>query len=237
MKIDVIDYSRKLSESLFTGKTAIVIDVFRCTTSMITALKNGAAEIVPTREPEDAVAAANRIGRKDCVLGGERGGLRMPGFDFGNSPFEYSSENVRNKNVVISTTNGSNAICKAEGAEYLFLGAMTNSSAAARRAAETGKDVLILCSGNHETTAAEDWYAAGAITHALRQLEKETELTDTALIAEQLYLDIQNNTFDLSKTLHYRELYDLGFADDIEYCLRQDICDCVPVYKNGILQC
>lgn len=236
MEINVIDYSSKLSDSLFINKTAIVIDVFRCTTTMIAALMNGAAKIVPTREPEDAVAAADRIGRKDCVLGGERGGVRMPGFDLGNSPFEYTKDIVSGKNIVISTTNGSNAICKAAGAEYLFLGAMTNCSAVARRAAELNKDVLILCSGNHESTAAEDWCAAGAITHVLRQLKKEIVLSDTAMISEQLYLDIVNGIFDLSKTLHYGELINLGFADDIEYCMRENISNYVPVYKDGIIQ-
>ena len=235
MKADVIDFSNKLSDRLFINKTVVVIDVFRCTTTITAALMNGAAKVIPTREPEDAMALAEKIGKDSCVLGGERGGLRMPGFDLGNSPLEYTNSVVRDKNVIISTTNGSNAICKAAGAEYLFLGAMTNFSAVAERAAKLKNDILILCSGNKESTAAEDWCAAGAITNVLKQIEKDIELSDTAMIAEQLYLDIINGTFDISKTLHYKELRKLGFDDDLEYCMRRNTTDLIPVYKNGII--
>ena len=90
MKIDVITYRDKLYDNMLNGHTVIVIDVLRCTSAIIAALDNGAAKIIPAVEPGDATAYANRIGIKDCVLGGERGCMILPGFNVGNSPFEYN---------------------------------------------------------------------------------------------------------------------------------------------------
>ena len=92
MKIDVITYRDKLYDNMLNGHTVIVIDVLRCTSAIIAALDNGAAKIIPAVEPGDATAYANRIGIKDCILGGERGCLILPGFNVGNSPFEYNRE-------------------------------------------------------------------------------------------------------------------------------------------------
>lgn len=237
MKINVMDFSGKPHKHPITESAVIVIDVFRCTTSIITAFMNGALKVIPAVEPGDAVAYASRIGNGSCVLGGERGGIRMPGFDLGNSPLEYSKKNVEGKTVIISTTNGTNAVCGVGNAGRVFIGAMINCSAAAKSAAAFSDDILIVCSGNKGSVAAEDWYAAGAVIQKLQQSAAEAELSDTAKICKQLYTDILNGIFDLSGTLHYRELIKLGFSGDVEYCLKKDITHCVPVYENGILKC
>ena len=91
MKIDVITYRDKLYDNMLNGHTVIVIDVLRCTSAIIAALDNGAAKIIPAVEPGDATAYASRIGIKDCILGGERGCMILPGFNVGNSPFEYTA--------------------------------------------------------------------------------------------------------------------------------------------------
>ena len=121
MKIDVITYRDKLYDNMLNGHTVIVIDVLRCTSAIIAALDNGAAKIIPAVEPGDATAYANRIGIKDCILGGERGCMILPGFNVGNSPFEYDRETVGGKTVIISTSNGTAAICGAGAAELYGL--------------------------------------------------------------------------------------------------------------------
>lgn len=133
MKIDVITYRDKLYDNMLNGHTVIVIDVLRCTSAIIAALDNGAAKIIPAVEPGDATAYANRIGIKDCILGGERGCMILPGFNVGNSPFEYNRETVGGKTVIISTSNGTAAICGVRNARHIFLGALSNCSAAAER--------------------------------------------------------------------------------------------------------
>ena len=218
MKIDVITYRDKLYDNMLNGHTVIVIDVLRCTSAIIAALDNGAAKIIPAVEPGDATAYANRIG-----------------FNVGNSPFEYNRETVGGKTVIISTSNGTAAICGVRNARHIFLGALSNCSAAARKAAGFMDDILIVCSGTNRMISADDLCAAGAIINRLRSLCSNLELTDIALICEHLYKSFKSGTFDLRKTFHCARLISLGFERDVDYCLSEDSTDCVPVYANGII--
>lgn len=96
------------------------------------------------------------IGARDCVLAGERGGIRLPGFDVGNSPLDFSHELVSGKNVIFCTTNGTQAICGMSGAANLLIGAMINRTAVARRAVELGQDIVIMCAGTDGRFSADD---------------------------------------------------------------------------------
>ena len=125
MNINVITYGERINQAVIASSTVIVIDVLRCTSAMIAALDNGAEKIVPVLEPNEAVSLAQAIGQGDCILGGERGCNRLPGFDVGNSPFEYDPQTVAGKTVIISTSNGTNAICGMRDGARVFLGAMT----------------------------------------------------------------------------------------------------------------
>ena len=210
MKIDVITYRDKLYDNMLNGHTVIIIDVLRCTSAIIAALDNGAAKIIPAVEPGDATAYANRIGIKDCILGGERGCMILPGFNVGNSPFEYNRETVGGKTVIISTSNGTAAICGVRNARHIFLGALSNCSAAAKKAAGFMDDILIVCSGTNRMISADD-------------------------LCAHLYNSFKSGTFDLRKTFHCARLISLGFERDVDYCLSEDSTDCVPVYANGII--
>ena len=159
----------------------------------------------------------------------------LPGFNVGNSPFEYNRETVGGKTVIISTSNGTAAICGVRNARHIFLGALSNCSAAARKAAGFMDDILIVCSGTNRMISADDLCAAGAIINRLRSLCSNLELTDIALICEHLYNSFKSGTFDLHKTFHCARLISLGFERDVDYCLSEDSTDCVPVYANGII--
>ena len=139
------------------------------------------------------------------------------------------------KTVIISTSNGTAAICGVRNARHIFLGALSNCSAAARKAAGFMDDILIVCSGTNRMISADDLCAAGAIINRLRSLCSELELTDIALICEHLYNSFKSGTFDLRKTFHCARLISLGFERDVDYCLSEDSTDCVPVYANGII--
>lgn len=235
MKINVIPCRGKLYDNALSGSTVIVIDVLRCTTSIICAVMNGASKVIPAQEAGDAVAFAGRIGSKDCVLGGERGGVRLPDFALGNSPSEYSAANVRNRTVIISTTNGTGAIHDVRSARTVLIGAMINRSAVAERAAMLNSDVLILCAGTAGAISADDICAAGSIIDAICSLRNDCSLTDIAYMSRYLYGAWRSGEFDLSKTTHYSKLMQLGFSDDLRFCLQEDITDIVPVYSDGII--
>ncbi len=235
MKIDVIPcYGRQTDNQLY-NTTVIVIDVLRATSAIISALNGGAVKVVPALDAGDAVALAGRLGARECVLGGERGGVKISGFDLGNSPSEYLGRAVRNKTVIISTTNGTGAIHSVRSADTVFLGAMINRTAVAKLAAAQMNDILIVCAGTDGQPSADDLTTAGAIIAAIRQFADLIELTDISMLCEKLFCDWSGGTFDLSKTFHYSRLVRLGFEEDVRFCLTPDTTDTVPVYRDGII--
>ena len=238
MKIDVLPHYGKQTDNQLYNTTVIVVDVLRATSSIICALNGGAVKVVPAVDAGDAVAIAGRLGPRECVLGGERGGIKISGFELGNSPSEYLQRSVRNKTVIVSTTNGTGAIHSVRSADTVMLGAMINRTAVAKAAAARGDDVLIVCAGTERQPSADDLCAAGAIIEAMHYYADfaEGDLTDMALICEKLYSDMREGGFDIKKTFHSSRLIGLGFEEDVDFCFKEDTTDTVPVYKDGIIQ-
>ncbi|MFM7107466.1 MAG: 2-phosphosulfolactate phosphatase [Planctomycetaceae bacterium] len=169
MRWHVHDLHSRIAEGALRGNVAVVIDVLRASTTMVTALAHGAAGVVPVAGVDEARRRAAAIGQA-AVLGGERGGVRIDGFDLGNSPAEYTAGRVAGRTVVITTTNGTAAIASCAEAHDVLVGAIVNRSAvaaAARRlAAEAGGAVHLVCAGTDGAVTAEDVLAAGAILDA-----------------------------------------------------------------------
>ena len=237
MKIDVLPVYGKQNDSQLQDTTVIVVDVLRATTSIICALNGGAVKVVPTVDAGDAVALASRLGARECVLGGERGGVRINGFELGNSPEEYLARTVRGKTVIISTTNGTGALYSVRSADKVLISAMINRTAAAKAAAADGNDILIVCAGTDGQPSADDLLTAGAIISAVRSYAdiRPGELTDMALLCETLFDNWREGGFDLARTFHYSRLCALGFDKDVEFCFTPDTTDTVPVYKDGVI--
>lgn len=234
MRIKTYGCYTKLSSNHLVGRTVISIDLLRSSTSMTWALVNGATKVIPTAEAAEAVSIASRMG--GCVLGGERGGVKLSGFDLGNSPFEYTKEAVGGKSVVVSTTNGTGALCGTEGATNILLGCMLNCTAVARRAVELGNDVIIMCAGTDGDISADDLYAAGAIAEAIMRMSGgSVQACDMTLVACMVYRSWKNDSRGLALTHHCSKLISLGFEKDVEFCLSRDITDIVPEYRNGVL--
>jgi 2-phosphosulfolactate phosphatase len=162
------DLYQRLPPGGCAGGIAVVIDVLRASTTMITALAHGAARVVPVADVDEARRLAAACGPA-ALLGGERGGVRIPGFDLGNSPLEYSAARVAGRTIVITTTNGTAALAAARGAREILIGAIVNRAAAAaaiRQLAGDGEHVHLVCAGTDGGVSAEDVLAAGAILAA-----------------------------------------------------------------------
>ena len=215
------------------GHTVISIDVLRSSSCIVWGLVNGASKIIPVDDLGSAVSIASRMG--DCVLAGERGAVLIPGFDIGNSPAEYTEARVGGKAVVISTTNGTGAICKSESASNVLIGSMLNCTAVAKRAVELGNDVILMCAGTGGEFSADDIYAAGAIASAIQTLT-DAELCDLTRVSCLVYDRWKEDRTELSKTKHYKRLVSLGLEGDISFCLTRDLTDIVPEYKNGVIE-
>jgi 2-phosphosulfolactate phosphatase len=152
-----------VDESELAGATVVVIDVLRATTTITYALAAGAREVVPCLEIEDARQATRRFLSGEALLGGERGGVKIEGFDLGNSPEEYTSEVVKGRSVVFTTTNGTRAMMRCRKAKRVLIGSFVNLTAV-QEAIEAEDNVAILCAGTDGQITYEDVLAAGAIT-------------------------------------------------------------------------
>lgn len=236
MEIDVFTGINGIPDEAINNKTVIVIDVLRATTTITVALAAGCLEVIPVLTPEEAIEMRARLGDERVLLGGERNALKIPGFDLGNSPREYTPEIVAGKRLIITTTNGTRAIRRAAGGHQVFLGAMVNAPSVATAAARGEEDITIICSGTKDRFSLEDFLAAGFIVDRLTALNGFT-LRDGARAARDYYLYRRDDpAAALKESYHGRLLEELGLGEDLEFCSRVGILDVVPVYSGGIIK-
>lgn len=213
------------------GKVVVVIDVLRATTTMTVALDQGASAVIPVETIEECLSYKDK---PDFILAGERGGQKVDGFSFGNSPFEFMNGVVKNKTLVLTTTNGTRAIEMSKAAHKIICGGFLNFSALSRWLIAESRDVLLLCSGWRDKFNLEDTVFAGAVVHHLK--EHFLVDSDSSFAAEKLYLNSRRNMLHFMKqSSHYKRLANFGVINDIKYCLRPDITDVVPVLKGNAL--
>lgn len=237
MKIEIMPTCSKVPVNHISGSTVIVVDVLRASTSIITAVMNGAQRIIPAADPAEAAAFAMRLGPRDCVLAGEREAMKLPDFDLGNSPYEFTPDAVADKVVIMSTSNGTAAINSMKSAKNILIGGMINRKAVAKRALELGDDIIILCAGTDGTISADDLCAAGAIAEAVNMLSlTPVEASDMTMVCCMLFANWKEGRADLSVTRHYSRLIRLGLERDVDYCFTLDTTDVVPVYDGGVIK-
>ena len=237
MKIDVLYSPVQADELFFTGKTTVVIDVLRASSTIITALKNGAKEVVPVGTVEFAVKVSGGIFGGQTLLGGERNTKKIEGFALGNSPSEYTTEIVSGKSIVFYSTNGSRAIVKAKYSTNLFICSFNNLKALAKHIKKLNEDVVVLCAGNNNFFSLEDSVCAGMLTSELIAGNKTFELTDASTSALTLFKSFGKNIFKLlSETDHGQLLINNGFEDDLKSCSELDSTDVIPFYAGNVLK-
>ncbi|GIW06262.1 MAG: putative 2-phosphosulfolactate phosphatase [Dehalococcoidia bacterium] len=209
---------------------AIVVDVLRATTSLVTMLANGAREVAVARTPETALRYGRRRG---WLVAGEQGGFPPAGFDFGNSPSAFSAAAVGGRSLVLSTTNGALAIRMAARGRRTLIGALANLTAVAARALQAGDDVLIVCAGHGggRFVGLDDVYVAGRL--ALIAEEAGARLFDGASVAAACARAYATPLAAFAASEHGRSLAKIGLAADLESCAQTDWTDVVPVVRQG----
>lgn len=237
MKVIVYPTRHYVEERDIKDKVAVVIDVLRATSTIITALYNGCKEVIPLAEIEEAVNISKNYEKDTFILGGERNSEKIEGFHLSNSPGEYYREQVEGKTVLITTTNGTKAITKASDAKEVVLASFINISIVCDYLAALGQDIAIICAGTVGKFSADDILVAGALIHGLRKKNIFLELDDMGLTAEFMYQHSKEDLHGvLSKTAHYSTLKDLGLQRDLEDCLALDTAPIVPIYSDGIVR-
>jgi 2-phosphosulfolactate phosphatase len=233
MKIDMIICGEYVTTEAVRNATVIVVDVLRATSVIITALNNGAKSVVPVTSVEEALSTKKKL--ESVVLGGERRAQKIEGFDLSNSPLEYKSEVIHDRNVVITTTNGTKAISKSSAANKIYIGALINAKAVSSKAVKNEKDIIIVNAGTNGVFSMDDFITGGAIIDEILS-EQDYELTDIAKTALVIYRSHKDIKSYVKGAAHYKILVDLGLEEDIDYCLQKDLFNIVPEYKDGIIK-
>jgi len=234
MKIRTLLSPLNVEELYFTKKTTVVIDVLRATTTIVEALNNGAREIIPVSSIEFAMKVS---GGGQMLLGGERNAEKIDGFALGNSPLDYTKEEVNGKSIVLFTTNGSKALVRAKFSTNLFVGSFRNANSVVKKIFQTKEDLEILCSGNYGMFCLEDSICAGMMIEQILQENDNVDLDDASNTCLILYKKYKRNIKKmLSETDHGKNLIAKGFEADIAFTALENTCDIVPYYKDGVVK-
>jgi 2-phosphosulfolactate phosphatase len=209
----------------------VVIDVLRATSAMCTAFEFGVDKMIPVATLEEAM----EYKKQGCLVGAERNGIAIEGFDFGNSPYSYMTEKTKGQTVVISTTNGTQAIEAARNAYQVVIGAFTNITALCNWLQTQNKSVLLLCSGWKNRLNLEDTVFAGAVSERLIN-SNLFHTGDAALAALFLYQQTQQSQVKFfHNSSHSKRLAAMGLKKDIKYCFTLDKTTIIPVLDGKYL--
>lgn len=235
MKIDVYFTPLGLIGGDLAGRGVVVIDALRATTTVVTALANGAKAVIPAATSEEAVRLASNLEKDGVLLAGERKSLKIEGFALGNSPLEMTPDVVAGKTIVLATTNGTPALVAAQGGDPVLVGAAINFRALAARArvalVERG-DLVVICAGREKQFALEDAYTAGRLVKAVKKGLRRLELNDAGRAAAGLTEQFAGWEEALEGSEAARELAKLDLAEDVAFAAKADRFGVVPHYAN-----
>jgi 2-phosphosulfolactate phosphatase len=211
----------------------VIIDVFRATSTMATALYNGASKIIPVDSAELCIEMGKQTGG---ITAGERDGKIIPGLAYGNSPSEYPRSFIENKTLVITTTNGTKLLHMAlkQGAKEVITGSFPNLSKVVGFLKEQNANIILGCSGWKNRFNIEDTLFAGAVIEEIK--DQFTIHCDSSYMANNLYNMHKADLPNYIKTLtHWHRLAAYGLEEDMLYCISKDVAPSLPIFKNGAL--
>ena len=218
-----------------TNSIVVVIDVLRATSTIATALYNGAREIIPVDSVERCIQLGHELA---CITAGERDGKIAPGLQYGNSSFEYPRSFIEGKTLVLTTTNGTKLLhmALARGATEIITGSFLNLSAVCQHLVAMKRNVILACAGWKDRVNIEDTLFAGAV---VAEIKNHFHINcDSSHIAETLYRAGKNDLYGFMKAndaSHYHRLTNYGLEKDIRHCLTPDLAPVLPSYTEGKL--
>jgi 2-phosphosulfolactate phosphatase len=230
LKVDVIPTADAVMGADLQGATAVVIDVLRATSVMVTAFDHGVKRIIPVLEPDEAFQMKASL-PDNALLGGERSAERIPGFDLDNSPYSYQSKEMMGRTIVMTTTNGTKAIRASRSAEQVLIGSFLNADAMIKFLQQAEKIVLV-CAGTNGRYTLEDGLCAGYIMQGLSQARTLVK-SDFAELTHVYYQQAKNEMRTYAaRSLHYQILAAKGFYRDLVYCFQTGLSEKLPVLQE-----
>jgi 2-phosphosulfolactate phosphatase len=218
-----------------SNSIVVIIDILRATSTITTALKNGAKSIIPV----DSVAACIRIGKQiAAITAGERDGKIAEGLQYGNSPFEYPESFINGKTLVLTTTNGTRLLHMAleKGAKEIIIGSFCNVDTVCQYLIKKNKPVLLACAAWKDRVNIEDSLFAGAV---IKKIKNNFRINcDSSQMAETMYTDAEEDPYEFMKVKeasHYKRLTSFGLEKNIRFCLTPNTANVLPVYNDGKL--
>lgn len=210
----------------------VVIDVFRATSAICVAFHHGADKIIPVATVEEAQSYKNQ----GFLAGAERNAIKLDGFDFGNSPYDYMGDHVKGKTIALTTTNGTQAIEAARNAYKVVVGSFLNIDVLCDWLIKQNRGITLLCSGWKNKFNLEDALYAGAVSEKIFSLSKNYKLGDGCLALKYLYEQAQHEPIKfLVNASHKERLARLGLKKDIKYCLTPNLAPVIPVLEGKYL--
>ncbi|HTP79580.1 MAG TPA: 2-phosphosulfolactate phosphatase [Bacteroidota bacterium] len=241
MKIDLVYTAAQIDELQVREKNVVIIDVLRSSTTIATALYNGAREIIPVASIESAVKISGSLFGEVTLRGGERNGKIIEGFNLGNSPREYTESTVRGKSIIFCTTNGSVAMYRSRFAKNMAVGSFVNLSTIVQYIRDVGNDFLLVCSGGSSgfgSFSMEDSVCAGMIIQHLQKADLPAiELTDSSRAALALHKSFGKSILKMIRESdHGRYLAEIGLGDDLRICSDVDSIPVLPAQMGTVIK-
>jgi 2-phosphosulfolactate phosphatase len=237
MNINVIFNPVYADDLYFTGKNSVIIDVLRATSTIVTALDNGAKEVIPVATVEFAVKVSGGMFGGLTLLCGERNTKKLEGFALGNSPLEFTHNVVKGKSIVIYTTNGSKAIVRAKFSSSQIICSFNNLYAVADKIAASDTDFEIVCSGNQNNFSIEDTVCAGRLISEVLQRKEKVALTDSAKASLSLNKSFGRSIHKmLIESEHGKQLLENGFEKDLKHCSKINTSQSVPFFSGNVIK-
>jgi len=237
MRVHVALTPAEFPDLALGGRTALVVDVLRATSTVIAAFDAGCARVIPVAGAAEARELARALAPEPVLLAGERGGEQIEGFDLGNSPLDCSRERVGGRSIVLTTTNGTAAMLKASQAAAAAVVALTNVGAAVRWAVSEGRDLTVLCAGEKGGFSLEDAVCAGLLAEGIGRAAAGVTLSDAAQAARCLGILYGGRLDRLRRDSGWaRHLEARRRGADLDCCLRLDVSAAVPVLAGGAIR-
>lgn len=234
--LDVFSSAHSFKEEDLRDKTVVMIDVLRASSTMVTALHNGAKGVIAVEDMDDASKISHNLDAKSFLLSGEKDGVKIEGYDLGNSPLEHNRDTVEDKTIILNTTNGTKAIKRCGLAEQITVGSFLNMKPVVDYLQELNGEAVLVCAGWRGRLSLEDMLCAGNIIYELSDGQLPAETRDGAKVAFGLYEKFGDDIENCIKSSNYAvRLRNIVDEEDLSFCCQRSIMQVLPALNEGII--